>query len=107
MPTTIDRMRSMDEILSRRSVPCGSRSSGVLRARIPRVRILLASNNRKKLRELLDQLQRIVGPEVAVVTPREIGGIPDVVEDAPTFRGNAAKKAASAARHARMWALAD
>jgi XTP/dITP diphosphohydrolase len=74
------------------------------------VRILLASNNRKKLRELLEQLSlpiELGGLDVAVATPRDIGGIPDVVEDAPTFRGNAAKKAAHAARHARMWALAD
>jgi XTP/dITP diphosphohydrolase len=70
----------------------------------PIVKILLASGNLKKLREIGAELSRL---DVHVVTPREIGGIPDVDEDQPTFRGNAAKKAIAAARHAAMWALAD
>ncbi|MCY2959491.1 MAG: non-canonical purine NTP pyrophosphatase [Planctomycetota bacterium] len=66
--------------------------------------MLLASGNAKKLREL-----RLVlaGVDVELATPDSIGGLPDVVEDRPDFRGNAAKKAVSAASHARMWALAD
>ncbi len=66
--------------------------------------LLLASNNQKKLRELAFVLR---GLDVRVVTPAEVGGLPDVDEDRPDFRGNAAKKAAHAARHAGMWALAD
>lgn len=68
------------------------------------MRILLASGNAKKLRELTFVLAHL---DVELVTPDAIGGLPDVVEDLPDFRGNAAKKAISAARHARMWALAD
>lgn len=68
------------------------------------VRLLLASGNAKKLRELALVLS---GGDVELVAPAAIGGLPDVVEDRPDFRGNAAKKAVSAALHARMWALAD
>jgi XTP/dITP diphosphohydrolase len=68
------------------------------------VRLLLSSGNAKKLAELAHVLASL---DVEVVTPASIGGLPDVVEDQPTFRGNAAKKALSAARHARAWALAD
>lgn len=67
-------------------------------------RILLASGNAKKLRELRTWLE---GHGVQVVAPAEVGGIPDVVEDAPTFAGNASKKAACAARATGLWALAD
>lgn len=68
------------------------------------MKILLASGNQKKLRELVAQL---AGLDVAIVTPDEIGGLPDVDEDQPTFRGNAAKKAIAAARHSGSWSLAD
>jgi XTP/dITP diphosphohydrolase len=68
------------------------------------VKLLLASNNAKKLHELAAILEHL---EVLVVLPRDIGGLPEVVEDQPTFRGNAAKKARSAAMHGGMWALAD
>jgi XTP/dITP diphosphohydrolase len=68
------------------------------------VRVLLASGNAKKLRELALVLS---GADVELVTPAQIGGLPDVVEDQPTFHANAAKKAIAAARHAGMWALAD
>lgn len=68
------------------------------------VKVLLASGNLKKLREIVAELAKL---DVEVVTPRDVGGIPDVDEDQPTFRANAAKKAIAAARHAAMWALAD
>jgi XTP/dITP diphosphohydrolase len=68
------------------------------------VRLLVASGNAKKLRELTTQLQHL---DVLIVTPNEVGGLPDVVEDQPTFRGNAAKKALSAARASGLWSLAD
>ena len=60
------------------------------------MKLLLASNNVKKHAELARMLAPL---GVEVVLPRDIGGIPDVVEDAPTFRGNAAKKARSAHVH--------
>jgi XTP/dITP diphosphohydrolase len=68
------------------------------------LRLLLASGNAKKLRELASAL---AGFDVELVTPAAVDGMPGVVEDQPDFRGNAAKKALSAARHARTWALAD
>jgi len=68
------------------------------------MKLLLASNNQKKLKELTRILE---GLEVRLVLPREIGGIPDVDEDQPDFAGNARKKARSAALASGMWALAD
>ena len=68
------------------------------------MKLLLASNNPKKLAEL----QRILaGQEITLILPKDVGGIPDVVEDAPDFAGNARKKAISAARERGLWALAD
>jgi XTP/dITP diphosphohydrolase len=68
------------------------------------VRLLVASDNRKKRAEL-EALLAPLGLEV--VTPADLGGLPPVDEDQPTFAGNAAKKAASAARASGLWALAD
>jgi XTP/dITP diphosphohydrolase len=68
------------------------------------VQILLASNNSKKRAELSALLEPLA---VDLVTPTEVGGLDDVDEDQPTFRGNAAKKAIAAAREKDMWALAD
>ncbi len=68
------------------------------------MRLLVATNNPNK-REELSALLEPLGHEV--VLPAEVGGIPDVVEDQPTFEGNAAKKAVSAARVRGMWSLAD
>lgn len=68
------------------------------------MKLLLASNNEKKLAEL----QRILsGLDLALILPRDVGGVPDVVEDAPDFAGNARKKAVAAARARGLWALAD
>lgn len=67
-------------------------------------RILLASGNPKKLREL-DALLSPLGIELA--QPSDVGGLPEVIEDLPDFAGNAAKKAISAALAKRSWALAD
>jgi XTP/dITP diphosphohydrolase len=41
------------------------------------------------------------------VTPADVGGLPEVDEDQPTFALNAAKKAVSAARARALWSLAD
>jgi XTP/dITP diphosphohydrolase len=68
------------------------------------MRLLLASNNKKKHAEFSAAL----GPlGYDVVLPKDIGGIEDVLEDGRTFRENAAKKALSAARSSGLWALAD
>lgn len=68
------------------------------------MKLLLASNNQKKLKELSGILADL---DIQLVLPREIGGIPDVEEDQPDFAGNARKKAVHAARSSGMWALAD
>ena len=68
------------------------------------MKLLLASSNRKKLAEIQPLLATLA---IELVTPADVGGLPDVVEDRPTFRENAAKKAISAARHTGLWALAD
>jgi len=68
------------------------------------VRLLVASDNRKKRAEL----EALLAPlDLEVVTPADLGGLPEVDEDQATFQGNAAKKAVSAARASGLWALAD
>jgi len=68
------------------------------------VKLLLASNNPKKLAEL----QRILADlQITFILPEDAGGIPEVLEDQASFAGNAAKKAVSAARARGLWALAD
>ena len=66
--------------------------------------ILAATNNAHKLFEL-KQLLAALG--ISVRGAEDVGGIPEVDEDAPTFKGNALKKAISAAQHANCVALAD
>jgi len=68
------------------------------------VRLLVASDNRKKRAELEALLEPL---DLEVVTPSDLGGMPAVEEDRPTFAGNAAKKATSAAKASGLWALAD
>ena len=68
------------------------------------MRLLLASQNAKKRAELL----RLLAPlGLEVLTPGEVGGIPPVDEDQPTFARNAAKKASHGARASGHWTLAD
>ena len=65
--------------------------------------ILLASNNAKKRAEL----ERLLAPlGHTLLVPADVGGVPDVDEDRPTFAGNAAKKALSARITGRL-VLAD
>ncbi len=52
------------------------------------MRLLLASGNQKKLAELERLLASL---DVDLCTPADIGGLDDVVEDQPTFLGNARK----------------
>jgi len=66
--------------------------------------LLLASGNAKKLAEVRGMLEDL---GVRVLAPSDVGGLPDVVEDRPTFAGNAAKKAEEAARLTNRWCLAD
>lgn len=71
-------------------------------------RVILASHNTKKLRELQRILTAAVPglPEEAVISSAGID-LPDVVEDAVTFEGNALLKARSAAAATGLLAVAD
>jgi len=68
------------------------------------VRLLLATQNSKKVAELAHLLGEL---EIELLTPRDIGGLPDVIEDQDSFAGNARKKACSAALESGLPALAD
>lgn len=66
--------------------------------------LMLATKNPGKVAEL----RRLVGPyEIEVRSLEGDPGAPDVVEDAPTLRGNALKKALAIAQYAKSAALAD
>ena len=71
-------------------------------------RVILASHNAKKLRELQRILTAAVPglPEEAVISSAGID-LPDVVEVAVTFEGNALLKARSAAAATGLLAVAD
>jgi XTP/dITP diphosphohydrolase len=66
-------------------------------------RVLLATRNRKKC----DELRAILGDAWQVVSASELPNAPEVEEDAPTFRGNAEKKALALAPLFDGWVLAD
>ncbi len=67
-------------------------------------RLLVATNNRHKLHEIRD----ILAPHgIAVLGLADAGIRIEVVEDAPTFEGNAAKKALEVAAASGIPALAD
>jgi XTP/dITP diphosphohydrolase len=75
------------------------------------MRLYLASGNRHKAAELqaLAAAMPAAAGRIEVVSAAEAGGMPEVLEDTGTFRGNASKKAR--ALHgilpAGAWALAD
>ncbi|MCM2334172.1 MAG: non-canonical purine NTP pyrophosphatase [Anaeromyxobacteraceae bacterium] len=67
--------------------------------------LFVGTSNPGKLRELR---RLVLGLPIRVITPADLGRpLPEVVEDADTFAGNAAKKAAAFAAFAGMVALAD
>ena len=68
----------------------------------------LASGNAHKVAEL-QMLARVSALAVTIRSAREAGGMPEVVEDAGTFVGNARKKARALRERipAEAWALAD
>ena len=67
------------------------------------MRLVLATRNPGKVDELAARLD---GLGVELVTAADLGA-PEVVEDAETLRGNAAKKALALVAHAGLPALAD
>jgi len=68
------------------------------------MKLLLASGNPKKRRELEAMLAPL---GIEVVSPADVGGLPEVEEDQDSFQGNANKKALSAAEASGMVSLAD
>ncbi len=66
--------------------------------------IIAATSNSHKVREF----QEILGPlGYHVLSAQEVGGMPEVVEDADTFLGNATKKAVETARALGKMVVAD
>ncbi len=67
-------------------------------------RLLIASRNPDKIAEIRELL---AGLEVELLSLLDFPEFPATVEDQPTLRGNAAKKALEAARHTKLICLAD
>ncbi len=68
------------------------------------MKCLIASRNRHKCREI----REIFGDmDVQWLTPDDVPGLPEVVEDGSTFEQNAVKKALTLASVSGCWALAD
>jgi XTP/dITP diphosphohydrolase len=91
------------------AAPGSASADGTASAAVPAgARVILASHNLKKLREL----QRILAAAVPGLEPEQVissAGIelPDVVEDEVSFAGNAMLKARSAASATGLLAVAD
>lgn len=66
--------------------------------------LLLASGNAKKAGELRALL---AAAQVQILSPADVGGLPEVDEDQDSFAGNARKKAESGAKASGRWCLAD
>jgi len=71
--------------------------------RIPK-QILIGTKSAAKLREIKDILGDL---PCELLTPEEVGPLPEVVENGSTFTDNACKKACELARHFNMAVLAD
>ncbi len=67
-------------------------------------RLLLATGNAKKLKELREILQPF---SLTVLAPADIGYDPQVVEDGDTFEANAIKKADAGLAASGLWTIAD
>jgi XTP/dITP diphosphohydrolase len=67
-------------------------------------RVVVASRNRKKTAEIRDLLAPYA---IEVLSISGIAGVPDVVEDGPSFAKNAAKKASETARRLSLWTLGE
>ncbi|WP_435018853.1 RdgB/HAM1 family non-canonical purine NTP pyrophosphatase [Tundrisphaera sp. TA3] len=81
-------------------------------SRTDEIPLVLATRNRKKGRELAQLVAPPweANPRLARLDVRTLDDrpdLPDVVEDADTFAGNARKKASEIARALGLWALAD
>lgn len=65
--------------------------------------LVFASSNPGKIKEL----QALLGEGWEVKSAKDFPQIPEVIEDADSFEGNAAKKARTFAKETGLWALAD
>jgi XTP/dITP diphosphohydrolase len=68
------------------------------------MKLLVATRNRHKLQEIRAILDI---PGLELVGAEDVPGLPEVEEDAPTFEGNAIKKARTLAGAGACWTLAD
>lgn len=67
-------------------------------------RIVLSSRNKKKIEEIAE----LMAPHcLELIGVQSFANVPEVVEDADSFAGNAAKKAIEVALHLKEWAIAD
>lgn len=76
------------------------------------MKLVLATRNRKKGQEMAQLIAPPWDPgpglgDLETVTLDACPELPEVVEDADTFAGNARKKAVAAARALGLWAVAD
>ncbi len=66
--------------------------------------LLVGTTNRSKAVEIAE----VLGPKgIRVLTLKDLGPAPEVVEDGDSFAEHAEKKAVAYARHFRRWTLAD
>jgi XTP/dITP diphosphohydrolase len=68
------------------------------------VKLVLATNNRDKAREIIDML---AGLDLEIVTLEGYPDFPPTIEDGDTLEANALKKAREASAHTGLTALAD
>jgi len=68
------------------------------------MRLLIATRNAHKLAEIRAIFEV---PGLQLVGADEVPGLPDPVEDAPTFEGNALKKACELSAASGLWAMSD
>jgi XTP/dITP diphosphohydrolase len=68
------------------------------------MKLLIATGNRHKFMEISAILK---STRLVVISLRELGEVPPVVEDGVTFEANAIKKAVTLARFSGLWTLAD
>ena len=67
-------------------------------------RIVLSSRNKKKIEEIAELME----PHgISLVGVSSFTHVPEVIEDADSFAGNAAKKASEVARQLGEWTIAD
>lgn len=71
--------------------------------RIPK-QILIGTKCQPKLKEIREILGEL---PCALLTPDDVGPLPEVIEDGATFEQNACKKACALARHFKLAVLAD